>query len=107
MPGSQGFERALIYPSLDPDISTWLRGDPGNQLMDDLDPLLTIAEVSVAFAGFASLVTIVVRRDVQSGTDGNIVRFKNMIYMGLASILFALLPFAPLYFEIESESVWR
>jgi hypothetical protein len=75
--------------------------------MADLDPLLTIAEVSVAFAGFASLVTVVARRDIKSWNEGNLVRFRLMIYMSLSSILFALLPFAFLYFKLESETVWR
>jgi hypothetical protein len=75
--------------------------------MQDLDPLLTIAEVSVAFAGFASLVTVVARRDVDSWHEGNLMRFKLMIYMSLASVLFALLPFAFLYFGVAEIQVWR
>ena len=39
---------------------------PSDRQMENLDPLLTIAEVSVAFAGFASIVTILAKQDVDS-----------------------------------------
>ena len=73
----------------------------------NLDPLLTIAEVSVAFAGFASLVTVVARRDIGTWDGGNLLRFRLMIYMSLSSILFALLPFAFFYFDMPEEQAWR
>jgi hypothetical protein len=59
--------------------------------MENAEPLLTVAEVAVAFAGFASLVTVVARRGIETWTEGNMVRFRLMIYMSLSSIFFARL----------------
>jgi len=73
----------------------------------NLEPLLTIAEVATAFAGFASLVTIVATRGIETWTRGPRIRFMLMIYMSLSSILFSLLPFTFLYFELPTTMVWR
>jgi hypothetical protein len=72
--------------------------------VDSLEPLLTVAEVSVAFAGFASIVTVVAGR--RSWGEGNMIRFNLMIQMSLYSIAFSLLPFSLLYFDISEGKVW-
>jgi hypothetical protein len=75
--------------------------------MDNLDPFLTVAELSVAFAGFASIVTIVARQDKDAWNDGNVNRFQLMVTSSLASIFFALIPFSFLYFGFNSNEIWR
>ncbi len=74
--------------------------------MENAEPLLTVAEVAVAFVGFASLVTVVARRGIETWAEGNMVRFRLMISMSLSSIFFALLPFAFLAFEWKEERSW-
>jgi hypothetical protein len=75
--------------------------------MDNLDPFLTIAEMSVAFAGFASIVTIVARQDKDAWNPGNVNRFQVMVSSSLASAFFAMLPFSLLYFGFNSNEIWR
>ena len=75
--------------------------------MTSTDPLLTIAEVSVAFAGFASIVTVVASRGADSWSAGNLVRFRLMIYMSLSSVLFSLLPFSFLLFNVSELATWQ
>jgi len=69
--------------------------------------LLTVAEVSVAFAGFASLITVLAKQNASDWSEGNVVRFYTMIFHSLFSTLFALLPFSFLAFEIDPLTAWK
>jgi hypothetical protein len=70
------------------------------------DALLTTAEIAVAFAGFASVVTVFRRRDDRSLSPPDIVRFQLMISASLSVVLFALLPFAFLFFGSAEPRIW-
>jgi hypothetical protein len=74
--------------------------------MNSAEPLLTIAEVSVAFAGFASIVTVVASRGLEAWGPGNRMRFRLMIYMSLSSVLFSLLPFSFVLLEVSESTTW-
>ncbi len=74
--------------------------------MDGTDALLTIAEVAVAFAGFASVVTAFRRRDDGSWSPPDVVRFQLMIAASLSAVLFALLPFAFAFFDVAEAKIW-
>jgi hypothetical protein len=60
--------------------------------------LLTTAEVAVAFAGFASVVTAFQRREQPDWAAQDVLRFQLMIASSLSVVLFALLPFAMVFF---------
>lgn len=60
--------------------------------------LLTTAEVAVAFAGFASVVTAFRRREHADWDAQDVLRFRLMIASSLAVVLFALIPFALMFF---------
>ena len=70
------------------------------------DVLLTTAEDGVAFAGFASVVTVFRRREAGDRAAGDAVRFRLMIAASLSVVLFALLPFAFAFFGLGEEEVW-
>jgi hypothetical protein len=61
--------------------------------MEGSDVLIVIAEVSVAFAGFAGIVAVFRRRDLEEWAPLDATRFRFMVECSLANILFALLPF--------------
>jgi hypothetical protein len=68
--------------------------------------LLTTAEVAVAFAGFASVVTAFRRREHEGWEAGDVVRFRLMISSSLSLVFFALLPFAIAFFGATERRVW-
>jgi hypothetical protein len=68
--------------------------------------LLTTAEVAVAFAGFASVVTVFRRREDEGWAAGDVLRFQLMIGASLSVVFFALLPFAISFFGTSERTVW-
>jgi hypothetical protein len=72
-----------------------------------MDILLTTAEVAVAFAGFASLVTILGRRSAQ--VDPRIIelRFRGMLTNSLLVIAFSLIPLVLFRYGLREMVVWR
>ncbi|MEN8184352.1 MAG: hypothetical protein ABFS46_17640 [Myxococcota bacterium] len=70
------------------------------------DVLLTIAEVSVAFAGFASVVVLFQHRDPVKWSPRVVVRLRTMIESSLCALLLALLPFALHHLGLSGEQLW-
>ncbi len=75
--------------------------------MQDSDLLLTIAEVAVAFAGFASLVSILGQRAAQDDFYVSSVRMRAMVLYSLLVVAFALVPFVLNRYGLRDEAVWR
>ncbi len=75
--------------------------------MDHGEILLTLAEVSVAFAGFSGVVAVFGRRDPGSWAFSDRFRFFSLVHTSLASLLLCILPFGLLAFHVAEESVWR
>lgn len=53
---------------------------------------LTIAEISVAFAGFSGVVVVMGRRSAGDWRTGETLRFWQMIEVSLTALVFSLLP---------------
>lgn len=68
--------------------------------------LLTTAEVAVAFAGFASVVTVFRRQEHGAWASQDVLRFQLMITASLSVVFFALLPFAIRFFGASEPQVW-
>ncbi len=75
--------------------------------MQDSDLLLTIAEVAVAFAGFASLVSILGHRSAQDDFYVSSVRMRAMVLYSLLVVAFALIPFVFNRYGLRDEALWR
>tara|TARA_B100001996_G_scaffold366893_1_gene338035 strand:+ start:299 stop:817 length:519 start_codon:yes stop_codon:yes gene_type:complete len=60
---------------------------------ENLDVLLSVAEISVAFAGFAGIITAVVANNSSGWDPGNLNRFRLMIFSSLSAIVASLMPF--------------
>ena len=71
-------------------------------MIDDLDVLLSVAEISVAFAGFAGIITAVTGRAGGGWDPGNLTRFRLMIYSSLSAVVACLIPYV---FLLNSEQV--
>lgn len=73
--------------------------------MDEHGALLTLAEVGVAFAGFASIVMALNRRGNWSSFDTE--RVRTLLVMSLAPTFYALLPFGFVGLDWPEPVVWR
>jgi hypothetical protein len=70
------------------------------------DVLLTIAEVAVAFAGFASVVVLFQHRDPTNWPAAVVVRLRTMIEGSLTTLFSALLPFVLHHFGLAGPALW-
>ena len=75
--------------------------------LSESELLLTTAELSVAFAGFASLASILGRRMSQDDPRVDSGRLLNMLTTSLTVTALALIPFLPMLLEWSQEVVWR
>jgi hypothetical protein len=75
--------------------------------VDHGDILLTLAEVSVAFAGFSGVVAVFGRRDPGTWSFADRLRFSTLVHSSLSSLLLCIVPFGLLAFNVAEASVWR
>jgi hypothetical protein len=75
-------------------------------LMEGEGVFLTIAEVSVAFAGFSGVVGIFRRRSVGEWQSGDIVRFWQMLEVSLSALIFSFLPFVFHHVGLSAAYTW-
>lgn len=68
--------------------------------------LIVIAEIAIALAGFSSIV-IAMRRGVDPVTSFAYIRLWRLLETSLATVLFALVPFALHYVGIDQSNLWR
>jgi hypothetical protein len=71
------------------------------------DTLLTIAEIAVALAGFASLVSIIGRRQNDASSAADSIRLQMMLEVAFRNAAFALLPLPFLQLAPSDPIVWR
>jgi hypothetical protein len=71
------------------------------------DLLLTTAQIGMALAGFAGLVTLLARPSPSADVRLNEIRFRSMVELGLMLVAFALLPFLPAAFGLAEAASWR
>jgi hypothetical protein len=69
--------------------------------------LLTIAEVSIGFAGFAGIVSLFGRRARGSWSPADRLRFNSLVRHALLSLFAAFLPLAIHYVDPGHGSPWR
>jgi len=74
---------------------------------DEFDLLLVIAQLSVAFAGFASLASALGNRNRRDETRVDAGRLINMLVVGLCTAMLALVPFVLTLFGSSASIVWR
>ena len=70
------------------------------------DVLLTIAELSIAFAGFASIVVAFQHGEPSTWPPAVPVRLRAMIESSLGTMFCSLLPFLLYYWGIDGAALW-
>ncbi len=74
--------------------------------MQGSDVLLTICEVSIAYAGFTSVVGVLGQRSGGVWDREDSFRLWLMIESSLATLFFSLMPFVLHYFAFSDRAVW-
>src|SRR4029453_4937622 len=69
--------------------------------------MLTTAQIGMALAGFAGLVTLLRQPRHRADSRLNEIRFRSMMELGLTLSVFSLLPFIPAEFRLSESSSWR
>lgn len=75
--------------------------------MTESDILLTVAELAVAFGGFATLAGVLGKPRSADAAYMNAARLRGMLESALLALAFALLPFVPLLFGVGQDASWR
>ena len=75
--------------------------------MEHTDTLLTIAELAIALAGFASLISVIGRRQNDASLDAISIRLRMMLEVAFRNAAFALLPLPFLQLAPSDPIVWR
>ena len=75
--------------------------------MDQPDTLLTLAEISVAIAGFAGIISMLGRGRSTKSTAADALRVQQMLEMALLNALFALAPLPFLASGEAGAATWR
>ena len=73
--------------------------------MEAPDLLLTIAEVAIAFAGFASLAAVVSTRSEKMKTL-NAIRFRSLLMYSLTTVALCFIPFVPRHYGFSESVSW-
>ena len=74
--------------------------------MEHRDTLLTIAEIAVALAGFASIVSVIARRADDRLRTADAARLRMMLEVALRNAGFAVLPLPFLQLAPSDPVVW-
>ncbi len=69
--------------------------------------LQTLAEISIAFAGFASIVVMFRRRDPASWGEADALRYQTMLTGSLAALFFSVVPITIHFCGASDPVVWR
>lgn len=75
--------------------------------MRQTELLLTTAQIGMALAGFAGLVTLLGRPTPRADSRLNEIRFRSMIELSLTLAAFGLLPFVPTELGLVEAVAWR
>lgn len=75
--------------------------------MIESDILLTVAEIAVAFGGFATLAGVLGKPRSADAAYMNASRLRGMLESALLALVFALIPFVPLLFGFDPDASWR
>jgi len=75
--------------------------------MEGAELLPTLAEIAIAFAGFASLVSILGGRSSGERLVANLLRLRGMLQSAMMVLAFSLAPFLPAKFGVSDDMSWR
>ena len=76
-------------------------------MLSEAELLPTLAEISVAFAGFASLISVLGGISSREKMAANLWRLRGMLETSVLTLVFSLAPFLPAKFGASTDTSWR
>ena len=76
-------------------------------MLSEAELLPTLAEISIAFAGFASLISVIAGVSSRERIAANLWRLRGMLETSVLTLVFSLAPFLPAKFGSSSDTSWR
>ncbi len=76
-------------------------------MLTNTDALLTLAEVSATFAGFAALVTLFVHRRMEAAAAHDLLRLRLVIGASIVVVMAALIPVSIAGLGLPQTLVWQ
>jgi hypothetical protein len=76
-------------------------------MLNQVDALLTLAEVAASFAGFAALVTLFARRRIAGTAIHDMLRLRLVIGASVVTVIAALVPVALAGYGLSEGITWR
>lgn len=76
-------------------------------MLAESDTLLTIAEIGIAFAGFAALAGVIGRRRDREGARFDLERLRTVVYVCLLLVITSLVPVVVAKYQLSDGNVWR
>jgi hypothetical protein len=93
--------------TVDRELRADTRQQHGSDHVDYSDALLTMAELAVALAGFASLVSAIGRRGDEGSRAVDLFRLRTMVEMALRYAALAIVPVPFLHGALSDAGIWR
>ena len=75
--------------------------------MKGMEFLFVVAQVSVVYVGFATLIVVVCQQFSGARADAEVTRLHSMMLLSLLALAFSLFPYLLFLLELPAQTVWR
>jgi hypothetical protein len=75
--------------------------------MKGMEFLFVVAEVSVVYVGFATLIVVVVQQFSGARAEIEVIRLQSMMLLSLLAVAFSLFPYLLFSLDVSARTVWR
>ena len=75
--------------------------------MKGMDFLFVVAQVSVVYVGFATLIVVVCQQFSGARAEAEVTRLYSMMLLSLLALAFSLFPYLLSSLELPAQTVWR
>ena len=75
--------------------------------MKGMEFLFVVAQISVVYVGFATLIVVVVQQFSGARAEIEVTRLHSMMLLSLLAVAFSLLPYLLFSLDLPARTVWR
>lgn len=75
--------------------------------MKGMEFLFVVAQFSVVYVGFATLIVVVVQQFSGARAELEVVRLHSMMLLSLLAVAFSLFPYLPFSLDLPARTAWR
>lgn len=75
--------------------------------MKGMEFLFVVAQVSVVYVGFATLIVVVVQQFSGARAELEVTRLHSMMFLSLLAVAFSLFPYLLFFLDVPTQTAWR